>query len=317
MQFMVDGWAPDYGSSLQEFEELEDSKAETQTGIELPPEQWRPIAPSGAAAPRSVLFIDGVRRIDARLWINPESPGEPEPGLCASYAAGVVRSTAGNARVEIAEVRRAVVTTLDEADDITTRLGTWDAVHTKPDPSRQVFDVLSAALQQKLAELEVLCAANARAAAPDDDDDLLVIDGPLLGREKVPRAIGMIKTHQSAYLSADLNRVVGTLAAGERTPVFHLGTTWERYTWYLRLPGAAVSPWAGIVRVECTPDLSPADAVALANLSQSVLPKYASEPFKDPRAPQNLYPIGGLEKTLRHRLGDPNLLRRALLSVRG
>jgi hypothetical protein len=34
--------------------------------------------------------------------------------------------------------------------------------------------------------------------------------------------------------------------------------------------------------------------------------------YKDPRAPQNLVPIGGLEKLLRHRLGDTRLLYRAL-----
>ncbi|MGZ6885814.1 MAG: hypothetical protein ACXVJA_06350, partial [Acidimicrobiia bacterium] len=44
----------------------------------------------------------------------------------------------------------------------------------------------------------------------------------------------------------------------------------------------------------------------------ATLPRYASEPHKDPRAPQNLYPVGGLERDLRHRLGDPDLLYRAL-----
>ena len=142
-----------------------------------------------------------------------------------------------------------------------------------------------------------------------------MIDGPLHGRAKVPRAIGVIKSHQSAYLPSELNRVVGQLQAGERTPVFLLETTWERYSWYLRLPGASGSPWAGIVRVECSADLSKEEAAALAHLSQAVLPRYASEPFKDPRAPQNLYPVSGLERTLRHRLGDPALLRRALLAA--
>jgi hypothetical protein len=30
----------------------------------------------------------------------------------------------------------------------------------------------------------------------------------------------------------------------------------------------------------------------------------------DPRAPQNLYPIGGLEEQLRHSLGDHEWIRR-------
>ena len=44
----------------------------------------------------------------------------------------------------------------------------------------------------------------------------------------------------------------------------------------------------------------------------AVLPRFASEPHKDTRAPQNLYPIGGLERELRHRFGDQALLFRSL-----
>jgi hypothetical protein len=56
----------------------------------------------------------------------------------------------------------------------------------------------------------------------------------------------------------------------------------------------------------------PAAVVRLADQTAAVLPRYASEPHKDQRAPQNLYPIGGLERELRRRLGDPALLYRAL-----
>ncbi len=47
-----------------------------------------------------------------------------------------------------------------------------------------------------------------------------------------------------------------------------------------------------------------------------MLPRFASEPHKDTRAPQNLYPIGGLERELRHRLGDQALLFRSLQRAR-
>jgi hypothetical protein len=80
----------------------------------------------------------------------------------------------------------------------------------------------------------------------------------------------------------------------------------------LRLPGPSGSPWSGIARCECSPDLAPAAAIELANMTAAVLPRFASEPPKDTRAPQNLYPIGGLERELRHRLGDQALLFRSL-----
>ena len=50
----------------------------------------------------------------------------------------------------------------------------------------------------------------------------------------------------------------------------------------------------------------------LAGLSQRCLGRFASAAYKDSRAPQNLYPIAGLERELRRRLGDPRLLYRAL-----
>ncbi len=55
----------------------------------------------------------------------------------------------------------------------------------------------------------------------------------------------------------------------------------------------------------------------MANLSQATLPRYASVEYKDSRAPQNLYPIAGLERDLRRRLGDTRLLYRALRAAAG
>ena len=44
----------------------------------------------------------------------------------------------------------------------------------------------------------------------------------------------------------------------------------------------------------------------------AAIQRFASEPHKDTRAPQNLNPIGGLEYRLRHLLGDQYLMERAL-----
>jgi hypothetical protein len=178
---------------------------------------------------------------------------------------------------------------------------------------------LSEALQRRLGDVEVRIAVAARAAIAGhgvpEGGDLLVIDGPLRGRQHLPRALGYIKSHRTTYLPPDLNALVGTLAAGQRTPVFLAGTNWDRHTWYLRLPGAAgpaAAPWAGIVRIECSADLPASEVIGLAGLSQVCLGRFASAEYKDTRAPQNLYPIAGLERELRRRLGDQRLLYRAL-----
>ena len=74
---------------------------------------------------------------------------------------------------------------------------------------------------------------------------------------------------------------------------------------------------SGVVRCECAADVALADLVALADATTAVLPAFSSEAHKDARAPQNLYPIGGLERELRHRLGDAELLYRALREAAG
>jgi hypothetical protein len=119
-----------------------------------------------------------------------------------------------------------------------------------------------------------------------------------------------VKTHDTQYLSGELDRVVGRLASGQRSPVFGLGGS--RHSWYLKLPNSGRAPWSGVVRLET--HARPA-SVGVADLSAALLPRFASHPFKDARAPQNLVPIGGLERRLRAMLGDPRLLLRALTTA--
>jgi hypothetical protein len=177
---------------------------------------------------------------------------------------------------------------------------------------------LSQSLQRRLAEVEVDVAKAARdAAGTESTTDLLIVDGPLLGRQHLPRALGYIKSHHATYLPPELNAVVGALTPGQRTPAFLMGTSWDRHSWYLRLPGPKGAPWSGVVRIECPATLAVDEVARLAGLSQRCLGRFASAAYKDSRAPQNLYPIAGLERELRRRLGDPRLLYRALREAAG
>ncbi|MGZ4804708.1 MAG: hypothetical protein ACXV9P_19075, partial [Acidimicrobiia bacterium] len=258
--------------------------------------------------PATVLFVDGVRRVDARVWIEDPS-GDAQPGICASFGAGVARCGSGLAAEVIhPSVGRGVFSASAHAAEIVTAHGSYAAhVASGPNP-----EALWLALQERMARREVEAAEAARRECPDPDDALVVVDGPLTGRQHVAGAIGVIKTHGVAYLPPDLHRVVSTLGPGDRTPLFTIGGRWSRHSWYLRLPGGADAPWAGVVRVECSTDVAVPAACTLADTVGITLGRYASEPYKDPRAPQNLYPIGGLERELRRRLGDPRLMFRAL-----
>ena len=307
--FTVDPWDPAYGLAFGDELEggaLQESSAELNLDTELPADQWRPLDPDpGPAVPATVLFLDGVRRIDARVWVHGNGP-QPAPGIAASYAAGLVCCD-GAARITDVIVERGLFTSAAHAADVGTRHARYPALLA----SGPGMDKLSLALQQCLGAAEVQLA-NAFRAAHRSGDDLLVVDGPLRGRTHLARTVGYIKTHHASYLPAGPAAVVAALRPGQRSPVFAMGTSWRRNSWYLQLPGAAGAPWAGVVRLECSADLPPAQATALADLTARLLPPLASTAHKDPRAPQNLVPIGGLERELRRRLGDQQLLYRAL-----
>lgn len=307
-RFFVDTWDPAYGASFEASVAgpAAPSSAQVDPDVELPAADWRAIGPrDGVRPPEVVLLVDGVRRIDASVW-TAESDGVSYPGVAASYAAGVVRCDLGRGAAELAGARvgRGLFTASPSAREVVAGSVRYP-VHRVGGSGE--LSKLPAAVQGPLTALEVAVSDAART-----DDDLLVVDGPLRARRQLPRTLGYVKTQHSQYLDARLAAVVTGLAPGQRCPVFRLGTAWGGWSWYLRLPGTRGAPWAGIVRVECSPDLDPAEAIGLADLSLVTLPRFASTPYKDPRAPQNLVPIAGLERRLRSLLGDARLLHRAL-----
>jgi hypothetical protein len=316
MRFSIDAWDPSYGTSLGE-DDLAESTARVVLDVEVPAAAWAPRDASPTTAPpTAVLFVDGVRRVEARAWIHDSTQSgtratSAAPAICASYAGGVVCCCESRAHLVVANVSRGLFTAAAHAGDVMTSAGDYAVRRTRAgDPVG-----LSLALQNALGELEVTAAAAARGDVDGHSrggDDLLVVDGPLRGRQHLPRTVGYIKTHHTGYLPPRQHAVVGALGPGQRTPVFLMGTSWDRHSWYLRLPCRPGAPWAGVVRIECSADMPAADAAALADLSQVALRRFASAEFKDARAPQNLYPIAGLERALRRRLGDPQLLYRAL-----
>jgi hypothetical protein len=225
----VDTWDPSYGSSLAgEGRSLSEARVDT----ELECTDWVPITPGSVAEARLVRLVDGVRRIDARIWVDdPDNPAPPGLGIAASYAAGVVTCdlALGSAELSMALVERGLFSANALAP-----LEVRGAVYASYPVGRDDPAELDAALQARLRELEIRVAGTA-----GDDHDLLIVDGPLRGRSSL-------------------------------------------------------------------------EAIRLADSSTKTLPRLASASYKDPRAPQNLLPIGGLERRLRALLGDARLLHRAL-----
>jgi len=245
-----------------------------------------------------VLFVDGVRRIDARVWIT--TGDRVHAGVCASVAAGVVECAGSTAAVTRALVRRAVIApSAASGDDITTRHARYAHVPTVSDDPGAVY----LAIHARMTALEHEVVGN------DHGAEVVVFDGPLRGRVD-PCGVGYVKTQHVQYVPDEAVGVLGRLGDGERSPLMLIGD--RCWSWYLRLPGRRSHPLSGVVRCELPAVGTATAAIERADIVSACLPRFASEAHKEPRAPQNLVPIAGLEQRLRHLLGDPFVLERAL-----
>lgn len=301
MRYTVAQWSPEYG--LPTDPDLEDASDRVQAGIEIPIGEWRGLLPDVEPA-EDVLFVDGVRRVDANLWID-QVDGRPALGLAATYAAGAVRSN-GSAEVVEARVERGLFTSAGGTAHVVTKCGTYAVKGT----SGRSPEELWLGIQQRMGELEGAVAAAQAGAC------LTIADGPLSHHRHAEGAVGYVKREHVEYLPPELWDVKYGLAVGRRTPLFVTTTSWSRYSWYVRLANGA-GPAEGLVRCEVAADMELTAAIRLADRVTATLPRFASAPHKDPRAPENLYPIAGLERELRRRLGDQQLMYRALRQSAG
>jgi hypothetical protein len=302
VRFTVETWDTGYGSPL-DGGGLEETTEPVDVSVEVGAPRWAPLDPEPSRVPpERILFLDGVRRIDARVWITEDEL--VHAGVCATVAAGVVECAAGRARTVACRVRRGLFTPAASAAPIACPHGTWEVFPVKAGTAEALY----LGVHTRMIALEVEVSSEL-------DGDLVIVDGPLRDRPAKGEMAGLVKTHNVAYLPEKLQGVVARLEAGQRSPVFLVGGRFTRWSWYIRLPGPRAHPMSGVVRCELPGRGTVADSVDRANAVTVALPRFASEPHKDTRAPQNLYPIAGLERDLRRRLGDPLLLERALRRI--
>lgn len=306
-QLYVEGWAPDYGSPYDADDDLA-APDKVDERVEIAG-SWDPIAGDDDGVER-VAFVDGVRRIDARLML--ETDDGPVAGICGSFGVGAVvwDRTRPSTEVVHARVDRLAVfgsgaaTAVPPAGDVIT----YRTVSVPEQDAGALIKRFHGAMRSAEGELSEQLARNGT---------FVVADGPLNDLSATEK-VGYVKTHRAPYLSSGTAPMVGRLRAGERTPLFLIGggTPYARYSWYLRLAEVLGGhSWSGVVRVEVSSHLPLDRAVRVADRTAALLPSVASQPYIDPRAPQNLVPIGALEWDLRRRLGDPGYVYRALRSA--
>lgn len=301
----VEGWAPEYGAPLDVSDER---MAASPIDPTVEGGEWsaRPGADDGV---EQVAFVDGVRRVDARLTFDDLADGIV-PGIVGTFAVGATRwdRTIPRSTVEHVRVERLAIL----GGGVRPELPPMDleiAAESVPsdDPGQLV-----AHFHTRMRKAEAHLASRLAGTGM-----FVIADGPISELSAQP-VVGFIKTHRVSYLGPEHQSLIGRLVAGERTPLFLIEAQYPRYSWYLRLDDLPdAHTWTAIVRCEAPAALGIAEAVALADRTAALLPRVASKGHIDPRAPQNLVPIGGLEKVLRRRLGDQGMVYRALRGAVG
>jgi hypothetical protein len=307
----LDPWAAEYEGAIQIGSGDEGQEpARVDTGVESA--TWAAVRPAAGPLPRQMAFVDGVRRIEHRLLVD---TGDGTVfGLLGSFGVGaaVVDGAARVAHVVIGRVAvaggglRLAPFAAPVGDG---RAGVvFDPVAEPENTPAAPVEGLQKAMRAGEAGLAERLAAEV---------DVVFLDGPLTYVTAAARGpvVGFVKRLLRAYLDPEAAALLPRLGVGERTPVFLVEAAREpRYSWYLRIgAGRAIdSALTGIVRLEAPSGPGLEAARDLADLSARELPRFASDASRDPRAPQNLLPIGALEARLKHLLGDHAVIRRAV-----
>jgi hypothetical protein len=296
----VEDWAATYGSPYLVWED------DTANGaVELVEDRKLTVHRGAGHLDGPVAFVDGVRRGEATLYLT--DAGVTARAVAGAHGCGAVLAVPKRrCGYDKCAVRRMVIWGSGCRAALPTVEGGWSwSSHSvaSDDPAAPLQE-----LQRRMREAEGRLAEELC-----DHGYLAIVDGPLnFIRSRDLPVVGFVKTHHRALLTPDQHARVPSLAMGERTSLFRKRE--DIYGAYLRLaPRAATAgPWSGIVRIELPASTGLREAIHVADRVAASLPRYAGVAHIDPRAPQNLQPIGALESHLRHLLSHPGLAARAV-----
>lgn len=307
-RFFIDPWPPDYDSAIQ-IDEADIEAPEADVRVETA--EWKAICCKTVDSLPLMYFVDGVRRIEAR--VISEASDQIIYGLFGSTGVGTVLCRNGLAEMhdDLLTINRYLIIGLQQEQKQSLRVGETDlhfegiaVSDNSPLTPLQQLQNLMRTEEMKLGQRFL------------SNDSCVFVDGPLSYFTTAKEAlVGIIKRIHRIYLPREYRGLLTQLRRGERTPLFLIrDQKYNRYSCYLRLaePQEIEHPLAGIVRLEIRAAVDMAKIVNLVNYASCELPRFASSPIRDPRAPQNLVPIGALEDELKRRLGDPVLIRRAI-----
>lgn len=309
----IDPWAVEYGSETPAEFQSDEEAVDLDIAVEHAAAAWAPITPEFGGALPELAVVDGVRRMEARLVVSTE--GRTLHGALGAYGVGVVHCRDGRATF---------------GEEVRGRLLIFGSGHILPgavavstglvyEPRSVADDDPDAPLRGLHREMRVVEEQLARRLA-DDERVLVLADGPLsIGDSTAGRVVGFVKRLFKLYLGPEQLPVLRALTCGTRTPVFLIRSAgrFARYSWFMRIANRlrVESDLTGLVRLEVSEGVGLDEAIRLAELTTTVIPRFVPSRSRDPRAPQNLVPIGALEQHLRRGLGDTRLIHRRLATL--
>jgi hypothetical protein len=307
----LDPWPTDYGSETPGLGESAE-EAPTVT-LDVETAAWQPIVPAAPSAAPRLVFVDGVRRLEARIVVREGT--RRALGAFGSHAVGAVAVENGQARFTSSEVDRVVACggglTLPGPVAVGPAL-VYRPVSAAGDDAEAPLRAVQA--QMRLAEERL----SGRLA--DEPGTVVIGDGPLsFEHPSRGAAVGYVKRLVDLHLPDSHRGILASLPTGARTPLFTLAGTrrFARHAWFLRLaaPRRGDAETSGLVRLEVSEQVGVATARALADLTAALLPAFATVRGLHARAPQNLLPIAALETRLRRELGDAGVIGRLVQSL--
>lgn len=305
LDLRLDPWQAEYGTEVS----LGAAGADPGTSdlsVEVDGSAWTPLTPSDdAVLAERLAFVDGVRRVEARVLAR---DGERlVHGAFGSFGVGCTIVQGGRAAWGPERIERVLAlsggVSAPGAQEIAPGVTYRPVSAPEDDPD--------APLQRLQEEMRMAESALARDIAADGT--LVVADGPLRFDDHRGAAVGYVKRffeRHGVSLAA-----LASLPPGTRSPLLAItGRGFSRYSWFVRLAprGPADFDLAGLVRLEVSDGVGLQAARRLADGTALRLPDFAPSRSRDPRAPQNLLPIGALESRLRRAMGDPLLARRRI-----
>lgn len=322
--FRIEPWGTDYDSPI----DIQESVPDNTVDPNVEGGDWvKRKLTYEPTLPKKIIFIDGRRRLDARFLGR--QGNEVLYGAFATIAVGavVINLTNSTASFWPPIIRRTIAlggNCTAPVTNIPCPLGTraqltYDLCLTAPDNEPQTpLSLVQTAMLEQEAKFAMQFAG--------EPEVLIIRDGPLLHQSyKVPEStLGYVKTMGLAYLPDDYAKLLWQLDIGERTPIFAIGQAGNpnrRWSWYLRSGQSNLNPkllgyhdLQGLVRLDLHSEVPITRAIKIAELSSYLIPQYASHPSRDSRAPQNLTPVGGLEKELGRWMGNKAVIERRLRS---